>query len=393
MADEQEHLEDGWQARDLRSGVAKVFQEAKRRNILGIRAASAWAVIMLLFAIVDMAGVVAIGPPIWEFVAALGVMLLAALAMSRTPGPMLVAAIVILADLATVGFRLPQIFERRETTELALTSIRVTLAPVALTMVLSGYLGALSIQAFKLGFSPGQDWRTRLNPMMLQFAVIGSCMAVVVIGVASWFGAIGAGFAQTGVKWTNVDPYVNNVGVDTARPDIEEAERVGKDPEPFINLRVLTGEEEDIEPEVPSYPDAAKPITSLKGWDEFGQREIEDAWEFAADTDQAGCVNEGLGRQGRCRDDRCRHWSRVFVRACLAKAKKTEKYCEGVPEPTKVKDGFEWSTRLCAGRNYDMCREIQYAVQGHCHPPENYPADIVDGSAARVHAEKKAAGR
>src|SRR5689334_22383614 len=122
MAEEQELLEDGWQARDLRSGVAKVFQEAKRRNILGIRAGSAWAVVMLLFAIVDMAGVVSIGPPLWEFVAALGVMLLAALGMSRTPGPMLAAAIVILVDLTIVAFRLPAIFERKETAELALTA-------------------------------------------------------------------------------------------------------------------------------------------------------------------------------------------------------------------------------------------------------------------------------
>jgi hypothetical protein len=393
MADEQEQNEDGWQARDLRSGVAKVFQEAKRRNILGIRAGAVWAVLMLVYAIVDMAGVVQIGPPLWEFVAALGVMLLAALAMSRTPGPMLVAAIVILADLTIVAFRVPGIFERRETTEIALAAVRVTLAPVALSMVLSGYLGALSIQAFKLGFSPGQDWRTRLNPMMLQFVSVGACLLVIGVGIASWFGAIGAGFAQTGVVWHNADPFVNNVEVQTSEPDVAGAERVGKDSESFLNLRVLTGDEEDIEPEVPSYPDAAKPIKTLEGWDSFGRREIEDAWEFGAKTDDTGCVAEGLGRQGRCRDDRCRLWSRVFVRACLTRAKKSPKYCEGVPEPIKVKDGFEWAERLCAGRLFEMCREIQYAVQGHCHPPENYPADIVDGSAARIAAEKKAAAQ
>ena len=392
MADEQELVEDGWQARDLRSGVAKVFQEAKRRCILGIRAAAAWAVIMLLYAIVDMAGVVEIGPPIWEFVAALGVMLLAALGMSRTPGPMLLAAITILADLLIVAFRLPSIFERRDTAEMALTSVRLTLAPVALTMVLSGYLGALSIQAFKLGFSPGQDWRTRLNPMMLQAVSIGSCVLVIGIGIASWFGAIGAGFAQTGVVWKSVDPYVNNVEIETSKPEVEAAKRQGKDPEPFINIKVLTGEDEDIEPEVPTYPEASKPITTTEGWEEFGKREIEDAWEFGVETDEAGCVDEGQGRQGRCRDDRCRHWSRVFVRACLTKAKKTPKYCDEVPEPIRVKAGLDWSTRLCAGRNFEMCREIMYAVQGHCHPPDKYPADIVDGSAAKAHAERKAAG-
>jgi hypothetical protein len=390
MADDQELSEDGWQARDLRSGVAKVFQEAKRRCILGIRAAAAWSVVMLFFAIIDMAGVVEIGPPIWEFVAALGVMLLAALGMSRTPGPMLASAIVILVDLTLVAFRLPGIFERRETTELSLAAIRITLAPVALTMVLSGYLGALSIQAFKLGFSPGQDWRTRINPFMLQAVSIGSCVAVLVIGVATWFGAIGTGFAQKGVVWQNMDPYVNNIEIQTTEPDVKEAERKGKDPKPFININVL-GDDEVVEPEVPTYPEASKPVTTIEGWEPFGQREIEDAWEFAEDTDEAGCLSEGMGRQGRCRDERCRMWSRVFVRACLTKAKKTPKYCEEVPEPTKVKDGLEWAARLCAGRQYEMCREMMYAVQGHCHPPEKYPADIVDGSAARAHAEREAA--
>jgi hypothetical protein len=314
----------------------------------------------------------------WEFAAALGGMLLSALAMSRTPGPMLVAAIVILIDLIVVAYRVPGLFESQDTTNIAMTSIRVTLAPVALTMVISGYLGALSIQAFKLGFSPGQDWRTRLNPLMLQAAVVGSCVAALAIGVASWFGAIGAGFAQTNVIWRSYDPAVNNIEVLTARPkdvgpdDVKRAKDDGGKAEPFLNIHILSPGENDAEnePKVPVYPEGAKPITSTAGWEAYGKSEIEDAWEFAEDSTDAECFAEGQGRQGRCRDERCQMWSRVFVRACLTKAKKTPKYCDEVPDPTDEDAGTIWAQKLCAGREFTLCREILYGVQGHCHPPE-----------------------
>jgi hypothetical protein len=372
MADEQELLEDGWQARDLRSGVAKVFQEAKRRNILGIRAAAVWAVIVLIYAVLDVLGVSAVAPAIWELVAGLSIMLMTALAMSRAPAPMLVTALVILADLIIVAYRLPEIFEKGETSDLAFTSVRITLAPAAMIFVLQGYLGALSIQAFKLGFSPGQDWRTRVNPFMLQATAVGACAGALGLGVAIWFGAINAGFSKPGAMMEMKTPQ---------EIAAENQSASASSLLPFMTPAPPPAEQD--------YPENAKPIGTLEGLDAFTRREVEDAFDFGLKTDQAGCVDEGQGRQSRCRDERCVHWSRVFVRACLTKSKKDPKYCDGVPDPTMVEPGILWAQRLCAGRSFELCREILYAVQGHCHPPDQVAASKATREASEKVADAK----
>jgi hypothetical protein len=350
MADEQEQLEDGWQARDLRSGVAKVYHEAKRRNILGLRVAAGWAVGMLVFAVLDMAGVASVANPFWEFAAALVVMLLAALAMSRAPIPMLAASAVILVDLIVVAFRFPELFERGEMVDFVATGVRITLAPAVLSMVLNGYFGALSIQAFKLGFSPGADWRTRINPAMLQFTVVGSCIVALFIGVASWFGAINSGFMQPGALW---EP---GGGTQSKQQAGQSGE--GDGVQPFTKR-------EDLPETEPEYPENAMPIESTAGLDAFTQRAIEEAFEWGVDSDQAECVAEGQGRQDRCRDERCRYWARIFVRACLTKAKRIPNTAMRYPGRSRPmrgscgRNGFaQGASSRCAASSSTECRGI-----------------------------------
>jgi hypothetical protein len=43
---------------------------------------------------------------------------------------------------------------------------------------------------------------------------------------------------------------------------------------------------------------------------------------------------------------------------------------------------------MCAGRNYDTCREMLYTVQGHCHPPT---AAELKGDFSAVNAAEQAA--
>lgn len=355
MADEeQEHLEDGWQAKDLRSGVAKVYAEAKRRNVLGIRAATVWAVVLLIYGCLDIVGVASVAPMLWGFAAGLVTILLVALSMSRTPGPLLITFTLVLIDLVLVAYRIPELYERGEAIDFWATSIRVVAGPVAALLVLDGYLGALSIQAFKRGFSPGADWRTRVNPLMLKAVVIGSCVGAVLLGMAVWFGAIRSGFAERGAYFVPRD-FLEVVH------DVQESSGL---------MNVLPFSDEPG-PTTQDYPEAAVPIESLAGLDTFAQRAVREAFEFGAESDEQGCVLEGQGRQSRCREDRCKHWSRVFVRACLTKTPRLASFCEGVPAPTAVEEGIEWAKTRCAGRVFDLCREILYAVQGHCHPPED----------------------
>lgn len=372
MEEQNEQTQEGWQANDLTSGVAKVFAAAKRRSMFGIQAATAWAVAVFVYGCLGIVGATYVAPPWWDFAAGVAMVLLAATAVSRTPGPLLGASILVLADLGVVAFQFPSLVERGTSADYLATSLRAALAPLILFFVVNGYFGCLAIQAFKNGFSPGADWRTRMSPAMLQFAVVGSCIGVILVGFLAWVGAIRSGFARTDAVWVTRSLPFGSLELETARPDAERAETDGKTQEDFIKVKVLEKEEEEIAKEevpVPEYPEAARPILDLKGFDAYGQRVLEDAFEFGEETNEPGCVLEAQGRQDRCRDDRCKHWARMFARACLTKSKRVENYCKDVPEPTLVDAGARWAEGLCAGRLFETCRELLYAVQGHCHPP------------------------
>ena len=86
------------------------------------------------------------------------------------------------------------------------------------------------------------------------------------LGVATWFGAIGAGFAQTNVRWGTYDSMLGQVEVKTARPEVEEAETDGKSPRPFLDIVLMRPGENDADKnKEPVYPEEAKPITSDDG--------------------------------------------------------------------------------------------------------------------------------
>jgi len=393
MEEGHDQHEEGWQVNDLRSGIGKVFAEAKRRSTLGIRVAAAWAVLILIYACVDLAGVTTVAPPVWDFVAGFGVVLLAALSISRTPVPLIAAAAVVLVDLVVVAYRVPDLLENPNDIDLLGTAIRICIAPVVLSLVVNGYFGSLSIQAFKLGFSPGADWRTRINPMMMQLVVGGACIGAVLLGVGTWFGAIRAGFEQTNVYWESKDPLLGSVELGVTKPEVEKARADGKRTDPFLDV-ILMRDGDDAEPADPVYPENAKPIRSIEGFDDYGKRQVEAAFKYGNKHKDSECLLEGQARQGRCRDERCRYWSRVFVRACLSTSKPTENYCADVPDPTDAEPGLLWAQRQCAGRNFEICREIIYAVQGHCHPPEVVAKALAEKkAAAKVAAEKAAADK
>jgi hypothetical protein len=370
--DPQELREEGWQAHDLRSGVAKVYAEAKRRNTLGIRVVAVWAVLIFIYGALDMAGLTAVAPPMWDAAAGFGAIMLSALAVSKTSAPMLGAVGLIMADLAVLAYRFAELIDHGSATDHIMMGLRIAIAPIAMFLVLNGYFGALSIEAFKMGFSPGADWRTRMNPRMMQLIVVGACMGALVLGVGSWVGAVATGFAQTNVTWAAQKLFMKPIKLKVAKNQPVKGARSEGEEDRFAELEVLKNTDPNAVPiETASlvYPESAKPITSTAGLDEFAQVEVEDAWDFGSDTDEAGCLLEGHGKQDRCRDDRCRHWSRVFTRACLVKSRKSEKFCDAVPAPTMPHSGDVWAQKLCAGRTYESCRELLYAVQGHCHPP------------------------
>lgn len=353
MMDEQGEHQEGWQSHDLTSGVAKVFAEAKARNALGYQVGVGWSIALAVHALLGFFGLVQTTPPLWDGAASLGAGVLASIAMSRTPAPMLATAAVVIADQVALAFQFGVLIEQGNVADHLASAVRILAAPVVLFFLLNGWMAAISIQAFKNGFSPGADWRTRINPRTMSIVIILTCFVALVIGVLVWIGAIRAGLWVEAEEQEDKRSIASMIG-EKVIEELPDHNPLEKPPVPAV---------------IP-YPDSARPVSNLNGLDEYARGEAEDAWWFAEESDDNGCVLEGQGRQDRCRDDRCKYWARFFVRACLAKAKKTPKFCAVVPKPTDGTGGEEWATKLCAGRTMETCRELLFAVQGHCHPPE-----------------------
>src|SRR6185369_4708745 len=285
MADEQELLQEGWQAHDLRSGVAKVYAEAKKRSTLGIRIAASWAIVILVFGLLDFLDTVHVAPPLWDLAAGFGTILLAASSISRAPGPLLACVGAVLADLIVISHGLPDMLDHGTATDHIAAGIRIALAPVTMLLVLNGYFGSLSIQAFKNGFSPGQDWRTRITPRMMQVIVIGSCAASLMLGLGTWLGAVKAGFEHSDT-WITRSLLLKPIDLKVAKPKIDGAKTDGKEPEPFATLTVF----DPKNPPPFKYPESAVPIESMKDMDDFTRHAVQEAFEFAEDTNDDGCM-------------------------------------------------------------------------------------------------------
>lgn len=377
---------EGWEVRDARSGVVEMYEEAKGRTRLGVQVAVGWAVLAMVWGLLDFTGATAVTPPLWDIAVGLGAGVLGSIGLSLTAAPLLAAAAAVLVDLAVTAFHCPEMLDHGSVGDHLAAAVRLIVAPVTIAFLLNGYWGALSIQAFKMGFSPGADWRTRLNPRTVQVGIVISCLVAFVGGIGSWAGAVRAGFARTDVVWATKYLVDETIQLETARPKVGAARRDGeKTGGVRFEIKVLDA---PTVPAIIAYPEAAAPVESSQGLDDYARGEVEQAWDEAADLDEAGCVIEGHGRQDRCRDDRCKYWARFFVRACLVKSAKTPKFCDAVPEVTDGTRGEEWAQHLCAGRNLEICRVLLFAVQGHCRPPKpGEPVVATATSAAAVAAK------
>jgi hypothetical protein len=131
MEEGQELREEGWQGHDLRSGIGKVFEDLKRRGTLGMRVLAAWGVVLFMYAAVNFAGAAAVAPVFWDAATGLAGLLFAALCASRTPTPFAFAGLLVLADVAVVGFGVPRAVARGVTLVLGLAGGRLGRAPVA----------------------------------------------------------------------------------------------------------------------------------------------------------------------------------------------------------------------------------------------------------------------
>src|SRR5262249_19694597 len=156
--------------------------------------------------------------------------------------------------LIVISYRLPELIDHGTPTDHIATAARVAMAPVALFLILNGYFGSLSIQAFKQGFSPGADWRTRISPLMMQVIVLGSCVFALILGSGVWYGAVVSGFAETDVAFfKKPKKEIKVVTADDQNPGHSMAEDIEA-------ARAKKKEEEMKAGEEPKMPETAIPI-------------------------------------------------------------------------------------------------------------------------------------
>ncbi len=358
----EETREDNWMAKDLTSGLSKVYAAAKQRIHLAARVAAGWGVFLMLLGGLNFAGLVAISPAPWEAAAGLSAVLLSATATSLAMRPPVFTGLLVILDVVAVSANLPILFEDGAPEQLVIACLRVVGAPFVLYAMLLGYMGAADVKSFRDGFRERDEWRATVNPMVLRFVVVSACAVAVLGGLVVWKNAVLAGLA----KGAGSVPIASEAGPDSprfvangTRPGASQGEAskgTGEAPR--------GGSVPDKPGEV---PESSIPVLSIEGLAGPSLRAAREGMAFGAKHDETGCLIEGLHRQDRCRDKWCGKHVRMFLRACLPKSRPSAGFCEGVPGPMAVEEGAKWAETVCAGRNLGICREYYYGVQGHCH--------------------------
>ena len=360
----EEAREDNWMAKDLTSGLSKVYAAAKQRIHLAARVAAGWGVFLMLLGVLNFAGLVAISPAPWEAAAGLSAILLSATATSLAIRPPVFTALLVILDVFAVSANLPILFEDGAPAQLVIACLRVVGAPFVLYAMVLGYMGAADVKSFRDGFRERDEWRATVNPMVLRVVVVSACTVAVLGGLVVWKNAVMAGLAK-GVGNVPLEreadpesPRFAGGGMRRGAAQDEESKGAGGS---------ARGESAPGKPG--EVPESSIPVLSTAGLAGPSLRAAREGMAFGAKHDETGCLIEGLHRQDRCRDKWCGKHVRMFLRSCLPKSRPSEGFCEGVPGPMAVEEGTRWAETVCAGRNLGICREYYYGVQGHCHRP------------------------
>ncbi|MFL6227925.1 MAG: hypothetical protein ACJ741_04000 [Pyrinomonadaceae bacterium] len=97
-----------------------------------------------------------------------------------------------------------------------------------------------------------------------------------------------------------------------------------------------------------------------------GEREGRD---FGTQTDNKGCVDEGVARNRKAEGITELMKSSVFVRSCLDASRPTPNFCDDVPGVFEITKTIEWRKNQCQQRGLagaPGCDQIFQQVQQYC---------------------------
>lgn len=94
-----------------------------------------------------------------------------------------------------------------------------------------------------------------------------------------------------------------------------------------------------------------------------------DGRDFGAQTDNQGCVDEGVSRHRGAAGFTDLMKSGIFLRSCLEASRPTPNFCDAVPGPLEFTKTIQWRKAQCA--KYGMteaqqCGQFFQQVQQYC---------------------------
>jgi hypothetical protein len=105
-------------------------------------------------------------------------------------------------------------------------------------------------------------------------------------------------------------------------------------------------------------------------------KDVKDAKEIGAKTDNEGCLKEALARHKRDNSLTGQISTHGFLIACLEASKPSQGFCDGVPNPDDSMKFADWTLKKCSDlglQNDQSCEAILIPVVAHCHRSEDSP--------------------
>jgi hypothetical protein len=96
---------------------------------------------------------------------------------------------------------------------------------------------------------------------------------------------------------------------------------------------------------------------------------VAEGQDFGRQTDNRGCVDEGISRYKKDPGMGNAISSGIFMRTCLNESKPTPGFCDEVPKETEFIKSGKWRAEQC--RNYGLagdsyCQNLFQSVQQYC---------------------------
>ncbi|MDT5155655.1 MAG: hypothetical protein QOC99_3365 [Acidobacteriota bacterium] len=114
---------------------------------------------------------------------------------------------------------------------------------------------------------------------------------------------------------------------------------------------------------------------------EAGKQTVGEGGEYGRRTDNEGCLNEAVARQGRSEGFTDIIKNNIFLRACLESSRPTPAFCDSVPRQMEFVKGAQWQLQQC--KHYGLtpekqCGQLFQQVQQFCEQRRRTPAGDAD---------------